>query len=135
MGRGRSSINPKGVQFNSPGIQTIIIQPPGGTGDIAVKGLITADGDITFNGLLTSLGADVITSGQDITFNSPVKVVADQVNLNTGLGITGNILFKETVDGTTINTTSQDLTLEAGSGDITFDRDAGSDTESRQPPN
>jgi filamentous hemagglutinin family protein len=123
-GTGAIVVDPAGVQFNSLNTATII-QPPTGTGSIAVNGPITAQGDITFNGA-TSLSADVTASDKIITFNSPVTV-ANKVNLNTGAGA-GKILFQKTVDGTTTNTNSQDLTLTAGSGNITFGGDAGSVT-------
>ncbi|MEG4366296.1 filamentous hemagglutinin N-terminal domain-containing protein, partial [Microcoleus sp. C2C6] len=120
-GTGAIAVDPAGVTFQSP----TTIQPPTGTGSIAVNGPIKANGGITFNGA-TSLSADVTTSDKNITFNSPVTV-ENKVNLNTGTGA-GNILFQETVDGTTTNTNSQDLTLAVGSGNITFGRDAGSVT-------
>jgi hypothetical protein len=123
-GTGAITVDPAGVEFKSPTTATTI-QAPIGTGSIAVNGPITANGGITFNGA-TSLSADVTTSDKNITFNSPVTV-ANKVNLNTGTGA-GNILFQETVDGTTTNTNSQDLTLAAGTGNITFSRDAGSVT-------
>jgi hypothetical protein len=123
-GTGTIAVDPAGVQFKSPTTATTI-QPPTGTGSIAVNGPITANGGITFNGA-TSLSANVTTSDKNITFNSPVTV-ENKVNLNTGTG-GGNILFQETVDGTTTNTNSQDLTLAAGSGDITFGKDVGSVT-------
>jgi hypothetical protein len=123
-GTGAIAVDPAGVQFNSLNTATTI-QPPTGTGSIAVNGPITAQGNITFNGA-TSLSADVTASDKIITFNSPVTV-ANKVNLNTGAGA-GNILFQKTVDGTTTNTNSQDLTLTAGSGNIIFGGDAGSVT-------
>ena len=123
-GTGAIAVDSAGVQFKSLTTATTI-QPPTGTGSIAVNGPITANGDITFNGA-TSLSADVTTSDKNITFNSPVTV-ANKVNLDTGTDA-GNILFQETVDGTTTNTNSQDLTLTAGNGNIIFGRDAGSVT-------
>ena len=121
-GTGAIVIDSKGAQFNDPKTATTI-QPPTGTGSIAVDGPITANGGITFNGV-TSLKADVTTTNNNITFNSPVTV-ANKVNLNTGAGI-GDILFKSTVNGTTPN--NQDLNLTAGTGNITFGGDVGSIT-------
>jgi hypothetical protein len=126
-GTGAIEIDPTGVEFTSLTTATTI-QAPISPGSIEVKGPITANGGITFNGA-TSLRSDVSTSGKNITFNSPVKVenkvpvtVAHKVNLNTGEG-PGDILFNKTVDGTTTN--SPDLTLTAGKGQITFGGDAG----------
>ncbi|MEG4632728.1 filamentous hemagglutinin N-terminal domain-containing protein, partial [Microcoleus sp. AR_TQ3_B6] len=121
-GTGAIVVDPAGIQFNSFNTATTI-QPPTGTGLIAVNGPITAQGNITFNGT-TSLSANVTASDKIITFNSPV-IVANQVNLNTGPGA-GEILFQKNVYGKTAN--SQDLTLTAGSGKITFGGDAGSVT-------
>jgi hypothetical protein len=123
-GTGAIAVDPAGIQFNSFNTATTI-QPPTGTGSIAVNGPITAQGNITFNGA-TSLSANVTASDKIITFNSPVTV-ANKVNLNTGPGA-GNILFQKTVDGTTTNTNSQDLTLTAGTGNIILGGDAGSVT-------
>ena len=123
MGRGRSLLTRwRSVQLLQ---HSTTIQPPTGEGSIEVNGPITAKGDITFNGV-TTLSADVTASDKIITFNSPVTV-ANKVNLNTGAGA-GKILFQKTVDGTTTNTNSQDLTLTAGSGNIIFGGDAGSVT-------
>ena len=49
-GTGAIVIDSKGAQFNDPKTATTI-QPPTGTGSIAVDGPITANGGITFNGV------------------------------------------------------------------------------------
>ena len=83
-----------------------------GTGDITLTSNI---GTIALNG-------PIATSDKNITFNGPVTL-QNNVLLDTGTAGTGNILFSNTVNSTTVN--NQNLTLTAGTGNITFNGDVG----------
>ncbi|MEG4916428.1 two-partner secretion domain-containing protein, partial [Microcoleus sp. B7-D4] len=117
-GTGTITIVPAGVTFKYP----IILKSPTGTGLIAVNGQITANGGITFNGA-TSLNADVTASDKNITFNDSVTLIKN-VLVDTGTAGAGDLIFQKTVNGTNPNT--QDLTVTAGTGNITFGGDVGS---------
>ena len=120
-GTGAIAIDPTlGVTFNSP----TIIEALNAPGSIAVNGQITANGGITFNGD-TSLNANVIASDKNITFNNYVTLIKN-VLVDTGTAGAGDIIFQKIVNGTNPNT--QDLTLTAGTGNITFGGDVGSIT-------
>ena len=75
---------------------------------------------IVFNGP-TTLNSGVATSGQDITFKSPV-LVQNNASANTGAGA-GNILFNQTVNGALTGT--KDLILTADKGNITLNGAVG----------
>jgi filamentous hemagglutinin family protein len=86
------------------------------TGAIAVNGALTGtdDASITLSGP-TTLSADVITTGQNITFNNATTLGAAGLTVSTGAAAAGNILFNSTLAGA-----GNGLTATAGSGDITF---------------
>ena len=78
-----------------------------GTGDITLTSNI---GTIALNGPITTID-------KNITFNGPVTLQKN-VLVDTGALGGGNILFSNTVNGTTAN--NQNLTLTPGTGNITF---------------
>ncbi|OKH33702.1 hypothetical protein NIES2119_22540 [[Phormidium ambiguum] IAM M-71] len=67
-----------------------------------------------------SLSGNLTTTNDEISFNSAVTLIGDTA-LNTGAGI-GDISFKNTVDG------AANLTLNAGTGNITLGGAVGSNT-------
>ena len=69
---------------------------------------------------ITEINGDVITTGNQ-TYNDPINLTND-VTLNSSSG-NGNITFNSTVDGTTDG--NEDLTVLAGSGNITFEEEVG----------
>ncbi|HTL68934.1 MAG TPA: hypothetical protein VL200_14820 [Lacunisphaera sp.] len=85
----------------------------GGTLTIAAAGDIFADStvNLTATGGITTAG-DVTTTNDNVTYNSATTLTGP-VAINTGTGL-GTIAFNSTLDG------GQDLTLTAGTGDITF---------------
>ncbi|WP_293123467.1 CHAT domain-containing protein [Microcoleus sp. bin38.metabat.b11b12b14.051] len=93
------------VTIQSPKGAIVINQPLTGTDNAS----------IVFDGP-TTLNKNVTTSGQNITFQSPV-LVENNAAVSTGKGA-GNILFNNTVNGAATGT--KDLSLTAGTGNITF---------------
>jgi hypothetical protein len=83
-----------------------------GSGDITLTSNI---GTIALNGPITTID-------QNITFNGPVTL-QNNVLVDTGALGAGNILFSSTLNGTTAN--NQNLTLTAGTGNITIKGDVG----------
>jgi filamentous hemagglutinin family protein len=82
---------------------------------------VTLDGFFLQNGTGPVLiGGTVQTNNQDITFTSAVTVAVSSI-LSTGPGA-GNIIFISTLDG------SNNLSLTAGTGDITFMASVGTNT-------
>jgi hypothetical protein len=81
-----------------------------------VNGALTGtdDASITLSGP-TTLSADVITAGQNITFNNATTLGAAGLTISTGTAAAGNILFNSTLAGA-----GNGLTATVGSGDITF---------------
>ncbi|MFC1576337.1 LamG-like jellyroll fold domain-containing protein, partial [Candidatus Omnitrophota bacterium] len=77
--------------------------------------IILTSGSTTIN-----LGADLTTSGGNILLSGPV-VLTDNVAISTGTGA-GDIEFKSTLDG---ENGGEDLTLTAGTGNITFNYAVG----------
>ncbi|MDN3506698.1 MAG: filamentous hemagglutinin N-terminal domain-containing protein [Simkaniaceae bacterium] len=103
-----------------------------GTGGVTLThtGLLTlgANGDIITSGPFLQSGGGTITTSGDITTTSQNILFTDAVtlggpiSLNTGGASVGNITFSSTVDG------AFDLTLQSGSGNITFNDEVGGTT-------
>ncbi|MBZ8181783.1 CHAT domain-containing protein [Oscillatoria salina] len=93
-----------------------------GTGEINIQGnlIATDNSSITLNSDAIALGADIITEGEDI-FVGGNLILSNNANLATGVGI-GNIFFSGTIDG------QQDLTIDAGTGNVDFTGAIGSVT-------
>ncbi|MEC4894500.1 MAG: CHAT domain-containing protein [Oscillatoria sp. PMC 1051.18] len=93
-----------------------------GTGEINIQGnlIATDNSSITLRSDAIALGADIITEGEDI-FVGGNLILSNNANLATGVGI-GNIFFNGTIDG------QQDLTIDAGTGNIDFTGAIGSVT-------
>jgi hypothetical protein len=86
----------------------------GGTLTLAAAGDITADGAVSLTGATgISTAGDVTTTDDNVTYASATTLTG-AVAINTGAGGAGNINFNSTLDG------AQDLTLAAGTGDISF---------------
>ncbi|MFN5199559.1 MAG: beta strand repeat-containing protein, partial [Planctomyces sp.] len=82
------------------------------------NGDIFADGPVSLTAATTiQTAGEVTTSNDDLTFRSPVSLTG-AVFIDTGSGI-GNITFDQTVNG------GNDLTLTAGTGNITFSAAVG----------
>jgi len=115
-------VNP--ITFNNP----VTIDAP--SGEIIVNGAITGTGNasITLNGSTTTLNAGITTAGKPITIGNSVvlrrNIDLDTTSLGTAAG--ADIKLTGTTNGTTAS--SQDLTLTAGSGNITLDDAVGSIT-------
>jgi filamentous hemagglutinin family protein len=104
------------VNVGTIGFQDPVTIRSSATGAIAVNGDLTGtdDASITLSGP-TTLSADVITTGQNITFNNATTLGAAGLTVSTGAAAAGNILFNSTLAGA-----GNGLTATAGSGDITF---------------
>lgn len=88
-----------------------------GTATIAAAGDIFADSDVnvTADGGISTAG-NVTTSNDSVSFISATKLTGDiTIDTNT---LAGNISFGSTLNGTTDGV--EDLTLKAGTGDISF---------------
>ncbi|MFC1792338.1 beta strand repeat-containing protein [Planctomycetota bacterium] len=113
-GTGGVTIN--AINFNDP----VTIQSPSG-GSIAVNGQITGAGDasVTLDGSgATTLAADIVTAGQNITINDSVTLgEATSTTLSTGAAAAGNISITGTVNGTPAGI-AEDLSLISGTGTI-----------------
>jgi filamentous hemagglutinin family protein len=114
-------VNP--ITFNNP----VTIDAP--SGEIIVNGAITGldNASITLNGSTTTLNAGITTKGKPITIGNSV-VLGRNIDLDTtSLGSPGaDIKLTGTTNGTMAS--SQNLTLTAGSGNITLDDAVGSIT-------
>jgi filamentous hemagglutinin family protein len=104
------------VNVGTIGFQDPVTIRTSATGAIAVNGALTGtdDASITLSGP-TTLSADVITAGQNITFNNATTLGAAGLTISTGTAAAGNILFNSTLAGA-----GNGLTATVGSGDITF---------------
>lgn len=102
------------VTFNESSIITLI-----GAGDINSDGAVS----MTATGGIYTAG-DVATSNDNVTFVSAVTLT-NSISVNTGTGA-GNIAFNSIVEGTTSDT--EDLTLTAGTGNVTFSSAVGAGT-------
>ncbi len=103
------------VTFNDPAT----IQSPSGT--ITVNGAISGTGNasITLNAATINLNTNIATAEQNIAIAGNT-VLGNNVTLDTGAAGGGNILLGGNIDG------GNDLTLAAGTGDITVTGAAGS---------
>jgi hypothetical protein len=92
-----------------------------GTATFATTGDISADGavSLTATGGISTAG-DITTTNDNVTYVSAVTLTGP-VTVDTGAGA-GNISFNSTVNG------SEDLTLAAGTGTVTFSGIAGGTT-------
>ncbi|MCP2730654.1 CHAT domain-containing protein [Limnofasciculus baicalensis] len=81
----------------------------------AITGLSNAS--LTLNGTTTNLKGNITTANQNITVNGNTNI-GNNIAIDTGDGA-GDISFNGTVNG------SQDLTLKAGTGNITFSDEVG----------
>jgi len=78
---------------------------------------LNLDGAFTETGAGTiTLGANIATTNDDISFANPI-ILTQSVNMSSVTGA-GNLSFASTIDAT--NPQVQDLTLTAGTGDITL---------------
>jgi filamentous hemagglutinin family protein len=104
------------VNVGTIGFQDPVTIRSSAIGAIAVNGALTGtdDASITLSGP-TTLSADVVTTGQNITFNNATTLGAAGLTVSTGAAAAGNILFNSTLAGA-----GNGLTATAGSGDITF---------------
>jgi CHAT domain-containing protein len=94
--------------------------------NIAAGANIGLDGAFTQSGTgNVNIASNITTTQGDISFESPVTL-QNKVAIDTSAG-NGKIVFNNTVDGTTAN--SQDLTLNAGTGDITVKGAIGNNKE------
>ncbi len=84
--------------------------------DMALDGAFLQDGTGPVR-----LAGDIRTTNDNITFQRAVTLTGD-LFLGTGTGL-GNILFNSTLYGTTSG--QEDLTLQAGTGNITFNGQVG----------
>ena len=113
-----------GVNFtqNSP----ILTDSTSANGDVSINhtGTVAINDNIGTSGSLSgavsvagvggiSLGGDVYSNGQDITFSQPVSLTKT-VQVNSGSTSAGNVSFANTING------AYGLTAVAGTGDITF---------------
>ncbi|MBD2353256.1 CHAT domain-containing protein [Tolypothrix sp. FACHB-123] len=109
---GTGAITINSATFNDP----VKIQSPNGI--ITVNGAITGidNASVTLDGN-TTLNAGITTNNQAIAFTKPVSLSTDtNIAINSG---NGNINFNSTVDG------AGNLTLSAGSSQISFDSNLG----------
>ncbi|MFN5796583.1 MAG: beta strand repeat-containing protein, partial [Planctomyces sp.] len=104
---------------------TVTLQSTTAAVSLSDSGDIFADGAVglTAAGGIQTAG-EITTSADNITYNSAVTLT-DTVALTTGSGA-GNIRFVSTVNG------GADLTLTAGTGNITFQQAAGQSSRLRQ---
>ena len=95
----------------------VVIINESNTVNIASVGDISSDGavSITAAGGISTAG-DVSTTNDNVTFASATTLTGS-VQIDTGNGA-GNVAFQSSLTGTTSG--NQNLTLTAGSGDITF---------------
>jgi len=110
-GRSAIAIDPSGADFKNP----VTLQAP--------LGSITVDGSITGNNPLTLIGPTTLNQNittQDLTINGNT-LLGNNVTLIT-VTSAENITFNGTVDG------NNNLTLEAGTGDITVTGAMGDNT-------
>ncbi|CBN54033.1 MULTISPECIES: CHAT domain-containing protein [Kamptonema] len=93
------------------------------TGNIVVNQSITGTGDatVTLDAPTTNLNNNIITADTDITINGNVLVSNNPI-VSTGPLAGGDILFSNNIDG------NGNLTLEAGTGNITVNGVIGSNT-------
>ncbi|MGV2335516.1 MAG UNVERIFIED_CONTAM: hypothetical protein LVR18_15850 [Planctomycetaceae bacterium] len=99
-----------GVAINHTGTVTIL-----GDGDIQ------SDGTVSISAAAISTAGDIQTTNDDITLTG-VTTLTGSITLATGTGA-GDIKLNSTIDGTTAG--AQDLTLNAGTGNITLGAPAG----------
>lgn len=101
-----------------------------GSADISVSGtlILNSSAAMTLAGHFTQSGVggvqsdgSITTNNQNIQFTGPVTTLIGLTTLNTGAGA-GDILFVSSLDG------PGDLTLTAGTGNITFSAAVGSST-------
>ena len=88
------------------------------SGDAFELGNISTIGDQTYSGAAT-LNGNYITEGGNISFSNGDVMLANNARLDTGATTGGNIAFTNAING------NRDLTLSAGSGNITFDEVTG----------
>ncbi|RLG19584.1 hypothetical protein DRN74_06610, partial [Candidatus Micrarchaeota archaeon] len=121
---GQHAIDISTVTFNDP----VTIQTPSG-GSITVNGQITGSGDASVTldgpGATTTLNADIITAGQDITIDDNVVIGEGwTITLSTGATSAGDIHITGTTSGTA-GGVKENLTLVSGSGTTTLDGAVG----------
>ncbi|SIT65700.1 filamentous hemagglutinin family N-terminal domain-containing protein [Ectothiorhodosinus mongolicus] len=88
---------------------------------------ITADGPVSLKaGDLISIGGDITTAGENVTFEGNTELFSS-IAISTGGG-EGTVRFKSMVNNEGA-TGPNDLTITAGSGDILFDQTVGLDKE------
>jgi hypothetical protein len=86
--------------------------------NIATGANLVLDGEFTQSGTgRVNIASNITTTNDNISFNSPVTITTNDISFNTGAGA-GDIIFNNTVEGTTAN--SPNLTLTAGTGNIEF---------------
>jgi hypothetical protein len=122
---GRSLIISAGTGIMTPGTVTVGTIGTAGNGEFALAsltGTLILQGDIVANTVtLTPTGTinisgNITTTNTTLTFPTAVKLNASKI-FSTGSGA-GNIVFATTLDGDADN--SRNLTLAAGTGNITF---------------
>ena len=107
------------------------IQTPSG-GSITVAGQITGSGNASVtldgSGATTTLNADIITAGTNITISDNVLIGENlSITLSTGAGSAGNISITGTTDGTA-GGVAENLTLISGTGTTTLTGAVGGTT-------
>lgn len=107
-----SSVN----QTDGKGTVILTAQP---TGVLAVSAPIQAQGPVNLGGGLINLGSNLSTSGDAITFNSPVRLTpSTDVSLDTTQGgAGGHVVLNSTLGG---NGLGRNLNIKAGAGKVTF---------------
>jgi hypothetical protein len=125
---GAAGIDLNGSAFS---VQNVLRTNNGGGFSVTNSGTFTtlAVGDLSLDGAFlqdgtgpSRIAGDIRTSGDNITFQRAVTLTGDTF-IGTGATSGGNILFGGTVFGTTSG--QEDLTLEAGTGDIRFEGQVG----------
>lgn len=108
------TVDANGMTFQSP----LILD----AGTLTVDGNLqgTDNASVTLTGNTTNLNADITTVNQNITLNGTINL-GNPVTLNTGT-LAGDLLVNGTLEG------NFDLTLETGTGNITFNQDIGNTT-------
>ncbi|MEQ9368465.1 MAG: filamentous hemagglutinin N-terminal domain-containing protein [Coleofasciculus chthonoplastes F3-SA18-01] len=79
----------------------------------------TSSNSLTFEAAFINLDASIGLNGGNLTFESPVILRSDQT-LSTGSTVGGDIIFSSSLHGLS-GGTSPTLTLDAGTGNVTFE--------------